>query len=114
MKCLSCNIIIWSFLGGTEVKNPPANARNTKDVSSILNQEDPWRRKQQPALVFLPGKFHGQGCLEGYSHWGVKESDMTEPMCAHACARAHTHIHTHCTLPQMMKESLVMSLSLKI
>ena len=35
-------------------------------------------------------------------------------MCAHACARAHTHIHTHCTLPQMMKESLVMSLSLKI
>ena len=26
-----------------------------------------WNRKWQPALVFLPGKFHGQKCLVGYS-----------------------------------------------
>ena len=37
---------------------------------------------------------------------------MTERVCAHA--RAHTHTHTHCTLPQMMKQSLAMSLCLKI
>ena len=40
----------------------------------------PWRRKWQPTPVFLPGKFHGQRSLAGYSPWGSKESDkwMTE------------------------------------
>ena len=38
----------------------------------------PWRRAWQPALVFLPGAFHGQRSLEGYSPWGLKESDTTE------------------------------------
>ena len=28
--------------------------------------------------VFLPGEFHGQRSLAGYSPWGHKESDMTE------------------------------------
>ena len=28
--------------------------------------------------VFLPGEFHGQRSLEGYSPRGHKESDMTE------------------------------------
>ena len=41
----------------------------------------PWRRKWLPALVFLPGKFHGQRSPSGYSPWDRKESDMTE--CAH-------------------------------
>ena len=27
----------------------------------------------------LPGKFHGQSCLAGYSPWGGKELDTTEP-----------------------------------
>ena len=37
-----------------------------------------WRRKWQPTPVFLPGKFHGQRSLAGYSPWGCKELDMTE------------------------------------
>ena len=37
-----------------------------------------WRRKWLPIPVFLPGEFHGQRSLEGYSPWGHKESDMTE------------------------------------
>ena len=32
----------------------------------------------QPTPVFLPGKFHGQRSLVGYSPWGRKESDVTE------------------------------------
>ena len=28
--------------------------------------------------VFLPGEFHGQRNLAGYSPWGRKESDTTE------------------------------------
>ena len=38
----------------------------------------PWRRKWQPAPVFLPGESHGQRRLAGYSPWGHKESDTTE------------------------------------
>ena len=45
----------------------------------------PWRRKWQPSLVFLPGKFYGQRGLVGYSSWGHKESDTTE------CAHTRTH-----------------------
>ena len=30
------------------------------------------------APAFLPGEFHGQRSLVGYSPWGRKESDMTE------------------------------------
>ena len=30
----------------------------------------PWRRKWQPTPVFLPGEFHGQRSLAGYSPWG--------------------------------------------
>ena len=42
-----------------------------------LSQKIPWRRKRQPTPVFLPGKFHGQKSLAGYSPWDCKESDTT-------------------------------------
>ena len=32
-----------------------------------------WRRKWQPAPVFLPGKSHGQRSLAGYIPWGLKK-----------------------------------------
>ena len=38
----------------------------------------PWRRKWQPTPVFLPGTFHGQRSLLGYSLSGHKESDRAE------------------------------------
>ena len=43
-----------------------------------LGQEIPWRRQWQPTPVFLPGKFHGQRSLVGYSLCGCKELDMTK------------------------------------
>ena len=49
----------------------------------------PWRRKQQPTPVLLPGKSHGQRSLAGYSPWGCKELDRTEHI------RTHAHTHTH-------------------
>ena len=49
----------------------------------------PWNRKQQPITVFLPGKFHGQRSLAGYSPWGHKESGTTEHICTHSLS--HTH-----------------------
>ena len=46
-----------------------------------LGQKDlhTWSRKWQPIPIFLPGKLHGKRSLVGYSAWGRKESDMTEP-----------------------------------
>ena len=56
------------------VKNLPAKAGNTKDVSSIPGVgKIPWRRAWQPTPVFLPGKFNGQRSLVGYSPCNSKE-----------------------------------------
>ena len=41
-----------------------------------LGQEDRLERGR----LFLPGEFHGQRRLVGYSPWGNKESDMTEQL----------------------------------
>ena len=42
----------------------------------------PWDRKiplqRQSTPVFLPGEFHDQRCLVGYSSWSCKEWDMTK------------------------------------
>ena len=40
----------------------------------------PQRRAWQPTPVFLPGGFHGQRSLVGYSPWSHKESDTTEQL----------------------------------
>ena len=38
----------------------------------------PWRREGQPTPIFLPGEFHEEESLVGYSVWDSEESDMTE------------------------------------
>ena len=39
-----------------------------------------WRRERLPTPIFLPGEFHGQRSLEGYSPQCCKESDTTEQL----------------------------------
>ena len=63
----------------TVVKNIPVSAGHPGVVGSIpWVGKIPWRRKWQPTLVFLPGKFHGQRSLASYNPWGGKELVMTE------------------------------------
>jgi len=38
----------------------------------------PWRTAWLPTPVFLPGEFHEQRSLVGYSPWGREESDTSE------------------------------------
>ena len=45
------------------------------------------RREWQNTPVFLPGEFHGQRSLVGYSSWGHKESDTTKVTQHVACVR---------------------------
>ena len=57
------------------VKNPPNNVRDR--VRSWVGKI-PWQSRWQPTPVFLPGEYHGQRNLAGYSPWGCKELDTTE------------------------------------
>ena len=43
-----------------------------------LGQEDPLEKGWLSTPVFLPGEFHGQRSLEGYSPWDLKELDTIE------------------------------------
>ena len=44
------------------------------------NKKIPWRRKWQLTPVFLPGDFHGQRSLAGYSPQGHKELNSAEQL----------------------------------
>ena len=64
---------------------PPCSSDGTEsackvgDLSSIPGLgRSPWRREWQPTPVFLPGEFHGQRGLVGYSPWDCRELDTTE------------------------------------
>ena len=60
------------------IKNLPDNAGDIEIRFNPWGRKIPWSRKWQPAPVFLPGKFHGQRTLVGYSPWGHKELDTIE------------------------------------
>ena len=52
--------------GGSVVKNSPANAGDTKGMDSVpASGRSPGEGNGN--LVFLPGKFHGEKSLVGYS-----------------------------------------------
>ena len=72
------------FLCGSDSKESACNAG---DLGLIPGWKIPWRREWLPTPEFLPGEFHGQRSLVGYSSWGHKESDMTEQLTL--------SIHTH-------------------
>ena len=59
------------------VKN--LSARQEARVQS-LDWEDPLEKGMATLSVFLPGEFHGQRSLAGYSSWGHKESNTTEQL----------------------------------
>ena len=63
-----------SFPVAQAVKNLPA-MQETRVRS--LDREDPLEKKL-PTSVFLPGEFHGQRSLVGYTPWGGKEVDTAK------------------------------------
>ena len=58
------------FPGGAVVKNRPQCRGRRRCGFDPWVRKIPWKKKWQPDLVFLPGKFHGQRSLVGYSPWG--------------------------------------------
>ena len=74
-KCLLCGSPLGASLVAQMIKDLPAMQETGFNpwIGKI-----PWRREWLPTPVFLPGKFHGQRSLTGYSPWGHKKSDVTE------------------------------------
>ena len=67
--------------GGTGGKEPTCQCRRHKTYGfDPWMGKIPWRSKQQPTPIFLPGEFHGQKSLLGYHLQGYKESNTTEVM----------------------------------
>ena len=63
------------FPGGSVVQNLPAK---TGDTGLIPGSGRSSGEEMATHSSILPGKFHGQGNLVGYSPWGRKELAMTE------------------------------------
>ena len=85
---------VWwlGFPGGSMIKESAWQCRTCRRcrldpwVGKI-----PWRRQWQSTLIFLPGEFHEQRSLAGYSLWGHKELDTTE----------HTYLAPYFQWPQL-------------
>ena len=74
---------VWARSSRTNIKNQDVLRLQRR---RLWFERIPWRRAWQPTQVFLPGEFHGQRSLAGYSLRDLKESDTTK--------RLNTHTHT--------------------
>ena len=64
---------------------PMKGKKRFGDYNTDLTVSDPWvqiplEKGTAITSVFLPGEFHGQRSLVGYSPWGCKELDTTEQL----------------------------------
>ena len=93
--------VLWGEMGASlmaqMVKRLPAMQETW--VWSLVGKI-PWRRKWQPTPVFLPGKFHGQRSLVGYSSWGHKELGATERFHIRGNNKAITHVKYRTLVPE--------------
>ena len=86
----------WGFPCGASGKEPTCQCRSHKRpgfdpwVGKIT-----WRRKWQPIPVFLPGEFHGQRSLVGFSPWDgrVRHDLATNPHFCECSPRNSTSSH---------------------
>ena len=69
------------FLGDASGKRICLTVQEIQEIlDQSLNWKDPLEKEMATTPVCLPGKFHGQRRLMGYSPRGHKESDTTEHM----------------------------------
>ena len=83
-----------SLIYGASSKEFACQARDARDIGSIPVEKIPWSRKWHPTPVFLPGEFHGQRILAGYSARGCRESDTTEHR-AHGSGNSQSEVGIH-------------------
>ena len=64
------------FPGGSDGKGSACNLGQQGSIPEL--GRSPGEGNGNPLQLFLPGEFHGQRSLAGYSPWGRQELDMTE------------------------------------
>ena len=84
--------IVGASVVAQKVKNLPA-MQETWDQS--LDREDPLKKGMATTPVFLPGEFHGQRSLVGYSPCGCKELDTTEQLTHKSTLLVGVNWNTH-------------------
>ena len=98
-----------SFLSGSDVKEIGLPCR--RHVFSPCVRKIPWRREWLPTPVCLPGKFHGQRSLAGYSSWSCKKLDSTERPTHKESSRDKYTIHLILPLPMFSSHIMHSSLT---
>ena len=66
------------LIGGSDGKESAYNAGDSGLIPGLGRA--PGERNGNPLQYSLPGEFHRQRSLDGYSPWGHKESDTTEQL----------------------------------
>ena len=99
----------WSRASQVEhlVKNFPANVGDSGSIPR--SGRSPGGGQGNPTPVFLPGEFHGQRNLVGYSPWGHKELDTMEQLTlwlSYICVSL-THFAVHLKLIQHSKSTIL-------
>ena len=69
-------MIVSGLPGGLDDKESPCHAGDAGLIPGL--GRSPGEREWQPTPVFLPGEFHGQRSLAGYSPWSPRELDTIE------------------------------------
>ena len=67
-------------MGITQVSKRCSSSNGKASIYLLLEKQETWRRNWKCAPVFLPGEFHRQRSLVGYSLWSCKESGITEQL----------------------------------
>ena len=81
-------------------KKPSCQCRRRQRLGfNVWVRKISWNGKWQPTPVFLPGKFHGQRSLVGYSPWGAKVHGVTK-------SRTRRSTHTQCVYGMAFRAQL--------
>ena len=71
-------LLLFSFPGGSEVKNLPANAVDTREWVLFLDQEDPLEEEMATCSSILIWEIPWPEEPGSYYPWGHKESDTVK------------------------------------
>ena len=97
---MNITLVAQGLPGGTVIKNTPANAGDTGDISSIPRSgRSLGIRNGNPLQYSCLKNPMDSGAWRVTVHGVHKESDMTERLsvcvCVCVCVYIHTHTHTH-------------------
>ena len=100
--------VMCGFPGGASGKKPFCLCRRHQRLGfNLWVRKISWNGKWQPTPEFLPGKFHGQRGLVGYSPWGAT---------VHVVTKSWTRLstHTQCVFGMVFRAQLKGSIKVDI